>query len=273
MITMYYALKYLKKINMIPKITLITCTYYRPDLLRRAILSVQKQTLQEYEHIIISDHCPFAAMVYDEFSYDSRIRFMEVTDPYVYNLGAIPFNLGIKNAKSNIICYLLDDDIIYDNHLEQHYTFYKENPNETCYQTRYDHSKIHEPNNTVEFICSNSLSDLKKYNSINVPWDDVGAISHIKNINAKWTPQSELAGSWEDSVFMNQIGINGHCGDVSSMKVQWGGLTRKNTKGLDHEYYNLLMSKLVEDKHTNSGYRVIDSSPYVYNNLKDSLYG
>ena len=46
-----------------PKITLITCTYYRPDLLRRTIQSVQQQTLQDYEHIIVADHCPFAQHV------------------------------------------------------------------------------------------------------------------------------------------------------------------------------------------------------------------
>jgi GT2 family glycosyltransferase len=79
-----------------PKISLITCTYWRPDLLRRAIQSVQKQPFEDYEHIIISDHCPFAKHVYNDFKDDKRIKFYEVEAPYIYNLGAISFNLGIE---------------------------------------------------------------------------------------------------------------------------------------------------------------------------------
>ena len=75
-----------------PKISLITCSYFRPDLLRRAIQSVQKQTFQDYEHIIISDHDPFTEHVYNDFKEDSRIKFFEVEKPYIYNLGAVSFN-------------------------------------------------------------------------------------------------------------------------------------------------------------------------------------
>jgi len=261
-----------------PKITIITCTYYRPDLLRRAILSAQKSILQDYEHLIISDHCPFARLVCDEFSNDTRIKLLEVPRPYVYNLGAISFNLGIKIAKADIVCYLLDDDVIYENHLEEHYNFYQKNPDSKCYQSRYDNSKIHEPNNTVKFICSNSLEDLKKYNVPNLPWHDVGAMSHIKNIGEKWIPQLEcgpypnLEGIWEDNVFMAKIGLPNHNGPATSMKVQWGGLTRKKTKGLDQDYYDSLMAKLIKDENTISGYRVISDSPYVYNDMVNSLY-
>jgi len=251
--------------------------------LRRAILSVKKSTLQDYEHLVISDHCPFASLVYNDFSDDERIKFVEVPDPYVYNLGAIPFNLGIKLAQADIVCYLLDDDVIYNNHLEEHYNFYQNNPNAKCYQSRYNQADLREPNNNVKFICSNSLEDLKKYNLDNAPWDDVGAMSHIKNIGKKWIPQTQCHSGWEDGVFMGSIGVKKPASDgpPTFMKVQWNGHNKKNnknqgpseTKGSDEDYHNTLMSKLIKDEDTMSGYRVIADSPYVYDDLTNSLYG
>ena len=261
-----------------PKISLITCSYFRPDLLRRAIQSVQKQTFQDYEHIIISDHDPFTEHVYNDFKEDSRIKFFEVEKPYIYNLGAVSFNLGIEKAQSEYICYLLDDDILYENHLEEHY-----NHLQTSYgnpiHLRYDTIVFKEPTNTVKNIVSTHISDLyemvnkvrieKRTNEGNF---DVSAISHLKNIQTRWTPQCDLGG-WEDNVFMSKIGINKKIGPYTNCKVSWGGIHRKDTKGLDPEYYSLLMSKLVKDDNTYSGYSLNSDSPYVYPKLKNTLYG
>ena len=110
-----------------PKITVVTSSYWRPDFLRRCIQSVQKQSFEDYEHIIVSDHDPFTKAVCDEFKDDSRIRFVEITEPYIYNLGAISFNTGIQMANSDYICYALDDDLLYENHLLEHYNYLKRN--------------------------------------------------------------------------------------------------------------------------------------------------
>ena len=71
-----------------PKISIITATHYRPDLLARCIKSVQSQTMTDYEHIIFSDHCPKAAQVYEYFKDDKRIRFFENPKEHVPNHGA-----------------------------------------------------------------------------------------------------------------------------------------------------------------------------------------
>ncbi len=105
-----------------PKITIITATYYRPDLLARAIKSVQRSTFKEYEHIIVSDHCPKAQQVYDIFKEDKRIKFFEQEPPHTPNQGARAHNFAIeKKAKTDLFCYLGDDNIILPNFLEVMY--------------------------------------------------------------------------------------------------------------------------------------------------------
>ena len=101
-----------------PKITLITATYYRPDLLARAIKSVQRSTFKDYEHVIVSDHCPKAAQVYDLFKEDKRIRFFEQEPPHIINHGARTHNYVIENkAQSDLFCFLGDDNIVLPNML------------------------------------------------------------------------------------------------------------------------------------------------------------
>jgi len=104
-----------------PKITIITATYYRPDLLARAIRSVQESTFKEYEHIIVSDHCPKAQQVCDLFKEDKRIRCLEQEDPHIPNHGSRAHNLAIREAKSDLFCYLGDDNIVMPNHIELMY--------------------------------------------------------------------------------------------------------------------------------------------------------
>ena len=62
---------------MTPKISIITATHRRPDLLYKCIKSVQTSTLQEYEHIIVGDHCDWAERVCDSFPFDDRIKYFE----------------------------------------------------------------------------------------------------------------------------------------------------------------------------------------------------
>ena len=261
-----------------PKISLITCTYFRPDLLRRAIQSVQQQTFQDYEHLIISDHCPFAESVYNDFKQDDRIKFFKTPQPYLYNLGARSFNLGIQKSQSDYISYLLDDDVLYSNHLEEHY-FQLNNNIKEWGQSHQDILSLENTSlATVKNILSYSIDKLKKDSyqnrnkNNNNTRNDVGTLCHRKDTPTRWIRQSELSSGWEDGVFMNQLGVNSKYGDYTAVKICWGGIHKKNTKGTDPEYYDLLMKKLVEDKNSYSGFQLINQ-PYVYPELKNTLYG
>tara|TARA_R100000005_G_C4992885_1_gene200033 strand:- start:1129 stop:1902 length:774 start_codon:yes stop_codon:yes gene_type:complete len=100
-----------------PKITTIIPTYHRPDLLARAIKSVQLQEFEDWECIIFSDHCPKASLVYENyFKNDSRIIFVENPNKWIKNVGAVGVNYGLQNANSDIITYLCDDNIFLPNH-------------------------------------------------------------------------------------------------------------------------------------------------------------
>lgn len=104
-----------------PKVSIITSTRNRPELLRRCILNIQAQDFTEYEHIIVSDHCDKAKLVFDEFSEDKRIRYFENEGEHVKNVGAIAKNKGIQESSSNLICYCDDDNILLPNHISSLY--------------------------------------------------------------------------------------------------------------------------------------------------------
>ncbi len=67
------------------KITVITPTHRRPDLLFQCIKAVQKSTFTDYEHIVIGDSCPWAKRVCELFIDDTRIKYFETPIPHIWN--------------------------------------------------------------------------------------------------------------------------------------------------------------------------------------------
>ena len=265
-----------------PKITLITCHHFRPDLLRRAIQSSQRQTFEDFEHIIVSDHCPFTEHVYEDFQSDKRIKYFEVEEPHVENYGAMAFRLAMEKASTDYICYLLDDDVLYENHLEVHYNFMK-NTNGVG-QSYHDYARFSSPNDTAKAIVSSSFSDLVQRSEadkdISASSIDVSCLSHTREagIEIGWKTQTELGigGEPEDNWFMRQLEVDrdNRIEEITCIKCGWGGYWRDqaSTRGLDHEYKNILMSKL-EPASTSSGYKLVDDTPYAYPEYKDRLFG
>ena len=100
-----------------PKITIIIPTYRRPNLLKRAIYSVLKQT---YPHLQVC--------IYDNASGDETARIVAdiaKTDPRVRyhchsdNIGGINnFAFGIKQVNTPFFSFLSDDDILLPDFLE-----------------------------------------------------------------------------------------------------------------------------------------------------------
>ncbi|MCM8812078.1 MAG: glycosyltransferase [Candidatus Omnitrophica bacterium] len=91
-----------------PKVTVVTATYNRADLLRRAIESVLAQTFTDWEHVIVDDGSPDETwQVIEEYQRkDPRIRGFRKGNGGV----ASAMNVGLENAKGEFVCILDDDD-------------------------------------------------------------------------------------------------------------------------------------------------------------------
>ena len=196
------------------------------------------------------------------------------------------FNLALENAKSDYFCYVLDDDVLYENHLEEHYNHFR--AGNTIGHSMFAHIEFPDEKRNVKSLVETSLETLR-----NMPthpgaagWKDVSRMSHTVEIgrNIKWKTQTELSGGqimngcdYEDNVFMDEIGlsISHHSiAPTTTICCKWGGVSRsKETKGVDREYYDALMTKVVEDDTTFSGYRLESDSPYVYPEFKNTLFG
>ena len=117
----YPLLTYVKFFRHIPehrgRVTIITPTYNRPQLLREAIESVLAQSYQEWEQVVVSDgHDPRVEALVASFG-DPRIRY---TYTYRFSvMGNYQRNYALKRATGEYVFYLDDDNVIYPECLRQ----------------------------------------------------------------------------------------------------------------------------------------------------------
>lgn len=90
-----------------PLFSIITPTFKRPELLKRAVNSVRAQTLCDYEHIIVDDAGDPATKDFIAGLADNRVCFHQ----HKLRRGAAgAYNTGILAAKGKFILFLDDDD-------------------------------------------------------------------------------------------------------------------------------------------------------------------
>ncbi len=95
---------------MVSFFTVIIPTYQRPEELHRAVNSVLSQTFNDFELIIVNN----AKNEITPFVNDKRIKILSEE-----RKGAnFARNTGIENAQGEFICFLDDDDVYLNNHLE-----------------------------------------------------------------------------------------------------------------------------------------------------------
>ena len=98
-----------------PFFSVIIPTHNRPEFLPKAVKSVLNQKYQNFEIIIINDASVEDYTEVEAFlKTDSRISYFRVNNKNRSKTR----NFGIDKAKGDWICFLDDDDIYYDNHLE-----------------------------------------------------------------------------------------------------------------------------------------------------------
>lgn len=101
-----------------PKFTIITPTFDNGPTLAYAIESVRRQTVSDYEHIIVGDGAVDSArkLAVSYATSDERVRFED--NPKGPSRGELHRDAAIRHSTGELICYLSDDDLWFDDHLE-----------------------------------------------------------------------------------------------------------------------------------------------------------
>jgi len=113
-----------------PFFSVITPTFDRPELLKRAIQSLLSQSFRNFEYIIIDDgNNPGTPDAVKSF-HDQRIVYFK----HPYNKGtAAACNTGIKLAKGEFVCILGDDDEYLSGILQKFYDLFQQAGKEVDY--------------------------------------------------------------------------------------------------------------------------------------------
>ncbi len=90
-------------------------TYNRPDVLAAAIRSVLAQEFEDWELIVVGDHCEEATgRTVADFG-DTRIRYINLRHNHGDQSG--PNNVGMARARGRYIAFLNHDDLWFPDHL------------------------------------------------------------------------------------------------------------------------------------------------------------
>jgi glycosyltransferase involved in cell wall biosynthesis len=119
-----------------PRVSIITATFNRSDVLRCAIQSVLAQTYQDWEQVIIGDACTDnTAEVVASFT-DPRLRF--VNRETNFGEQSEPSNDGFRLATGSLIAYLNHDDLWFPDHLERLVQFIDETKADLVYSLPFE---------------------------------------------------------------------------------------------------------------------------------------
>jgi len=98
-----------------PRVSVIVPTCNRPEMLREALASILRQTLRDFEIVVVNDGGPDVEPVLRSFNPEQRITCLRHPRPKGPSAAR---NTGLRFARGQFIAYLDDDDIFYPHHLE-----------------------------------------------------------------------------------------------------------------------------------------------------------
>lgn len=98
-----------------PRVTVILPTYNWSSVLRYAISSVLRQTFTDFELLVIGDGCTDDSARVAAESGDARVRWIALPENSGHQSG--PNNVGLREARGEIIAYHGHDDLWLPHHL------------------------------------------------------------------------------------------------------------------------------------------------------------
>lgn len=102
--------------NLSPKISIITATYNRSNVLRYTIESVLQSTFSDWELLVIGDACTDDTEQTVASFEDPRVRFSNLDHNFGEQSG--PNNEGFRQSSGRFIAYLNHDDLFFPDHLD-----------------------------------------------------------------------------------------------------------------------------------------------------------
>ena len=99
----------------LPTVSIITATYNASHVLRYALRSVLASDFQDWELIVVGDHCTDDTEAVVAAFADDRIRFANL--PVNSGQQATPNNHGVALARGRFLCFLNHDDLFLPSHL------------------------------------------------------------------------------------------------------------------------------------------------------------
>jgi glycosyltransferase involved in cell wall biosynthesis len=98
-----------------PMVSVIVPTFNRPEMLAQAINSIKQQSFSNFEIVVVNDAGKPVEQGLDQIDCSGRITYIK----HSCNRGlAAARNSGIRLARGKYIAYLDDDDLFYNDHLE-----------------------------------------------------------------------------------------------------------------------------------------------------------
>jgi glycosyltransferase involved in cell wall biosynthesis len=116
-------------------ISVITSTFHRPQLLKRAIESVQAQTFTDWEMIIVNDDPDHETKSIVESFNDKRLTYIAMGSKF--GCDTRPKNRGIQSSTGEYIAFLDDDSVYRPDHLQALYNELKRGEVDVVYGDRW----------------------------------------------------------------------------------------------------------------------------------------
>lgn len=244
---------------MYKKISIITVTWNRAEMLEDAILSVMSQNYQNYEHIIIDNaSTDNTSQILSKYKH---IKFISEPD----NGQSEAINKGFKLATGEIFGWLNDDDI----YLPGTFHFVNENFDTSIYSMIYGRSKIISENK-VEIGKTNFHKFKRKellmgYNNINTP----AVFSCLKSIRQVGLADENLFATFDLELWIK----------ITSLKPAlpvdrfFSKLRLHPGSGLMSEKKHLKELSLIRKRHFDkSDLHIMDYFIYIYLTIRHFLH-
>jgi len=197
-------------------ISIITPTFNRRDSLARAIRSVQRQTVDDYEHIIVDDCSTDRTAEYVRGLDDPQIVLVPCDRWQGANTAR---NIGIAAAQSNLVTFLDSDDEYLTDRLQKTISFFRDQPQAqlllSSFRT-FKRGRLRDSMNPNKVLTGKKLEQVLMANRIFIAGSSISVRRDVL----------ETAGGFHPEIFRMQdremlLRLSRHCSATLSHEVDW----------------------------------------------------